>query len=152
MRIKNMRFKGMKQAVIGSCLVDYDDDGVADVTEETAKSVKGLKGFEILPKVEPDPIIKTDPVIEVDPVIEPDPVIETDYVIDTDYEPVFNCVIEEYVPTETEFDFVTPEPLITNTINDSEFAEKPVETIEKPKVTPVKKRTTTKKGRPTKKG
>lgn len=144
MKIKNMRFKGVKQAVIGSCLVDYDDDGIADVSEETAKSVKGLKGFEILPKVEP--IIKTDHAVETDHVI------ETDYVIDTDYEPVFNCVIEEYIPTETEFDFATPEPLVTDTINDSEFAEKPVETIEKPKVTPVKKRTTTKKGRPTKKG
>jgi hypothetical protein len=152
MRIKNLRFKGIKSAVIGSCFVDFDDEGVAEVQEETALSVKGLKGFEVLP-----PVRKVVQDIAQEVAQEVSNILPDFCEINLDSTPAVETA------TGTEFDFMTiSEPLVTsNQIND-EFAEKPTEHVEvetaaeKPVVAPVfnksvKRRTTT-KGKPTKKG
>ena len=59
-RIQNDNYKNAKGAVVGSFLVDYDEDGIAIVSDETAHSIKGIKGFHVLgtapePENEPEP-------------------------------------------------------------------------------------------------
>lgn len=48
MKIHNNRYKGVKGAIIGADIVDYGDDGIAEVSVETAENVRGLKGFTVL--------------------------------------------------------------------------------------------------------
>ncbi len=72
-RIQNEAFKGIKGAVIGSYIVDYDENGVATVPTEVAQNVRKLNGFTVLDffeeKKEPEATIPTPEQTELEVVI-----------------------------------------------------------------------------------
>jgi len=102
-KIKNEAFRN-KKAIIGSYEVQYDADGVAEVTAATAASIKGIAGFEVLPEI-PEPTLEIEPINDAELIQEPLP--EQDFTA-----PVEEVVSPEVVEAESVQEAPARQPVI----------------------------------------